>query len=279
MCTAKRLHHASPCVFHFAMTRWKLTIEYKGTNYAGWQRQLDVPSVQQAIEEALHRFCQQEITLHVAGRTDAGVHAKGQVAHFDLDYGDRLLTGFDLAKALNAHLRPQPVSIIHAEKVPEEFNARHAAINKLYTYRILNRRSFPALEKELVWHVKKKLDTDAMAEAGKLLLGHHDFTTFRDSQCQAKSPEKTLDRLDVEVRDYDSYGGREILFHTEARSFLHHQVRNMVGTLALVGEGKWQSSDIKKALEACDRTKGGPTAPSDGLYLMRVDYKETNEDV
>jgi tRNA pseudouridine38-40 synthase len=254
------------------MTRWKITIEYLGTGYAGWQRQEEAPSVQQAIEVALFGFCQQDIRLHVAGRTDAGVHAFGQVAHFDLDYGARPLEGYDLCKAINAHLRPQPISVISAEPASENFHARFNAINKHYTYRIINRPAFPAIEKKRVWHVKKPLDTAAMAEAAKYLLGHHDFSTFRDSQCQAKSPEKTLDRLDIEAKGYDSCAGTEILFHFEARSFLHRQVRNMVGTLSLVGEGKWSAEDVLYALEAGDRTKGGPTAPADGLYLMRVDY-------
>lgn len=258
-------------------TRWKLTIEYQGTPYAGWQRQENVPSVQQAIEEALTAFCQQDIRLHVAGRTDAGVHARGQVAHFDLDYRDRddaprALSGFELMKALNAHLRPQPVAIIAAEKVDPEFHARFHATNKLYTYRIVNRPAFPALERDNVWHFKKPLDAAAMHDAAQVLLGHHDFTTFRDSQCQAKSPMKKLDRLDVEQRPYDHADGMEILIHAEGRSFLHHQVRNMVGTLALVGEGKWTKDDIHTALLAKDRTAGGPTAPADGLYLMRIDY-------
>lgn len=254
------------------MQRWKLTIEYKGTDYAGWQRQQDVPSVQQSIEEAITAFCQQDIRIHAAGRTDAGVHARGQVAHFDLDYGDRTLTGFDLAKAINAHLRPEPVAIVKAEEVVDDFHARFAAKNKLYMYRVLCRRAFPTTEQGLVWHVKHDLDAEAMRAGAQHLLGHHDFTTFRDSQCQAKSPERTLDRLDIEKIAYDDCGGTEIRFYTEARSFLHHQVRNMVGTLALVGRGKWQPDDIKTALESCDRTKGGPTAPADGLYLMRVDY-------
>lgn len=254
--------------------RWKLIVEYKGTDYAGWQRQKDgVATVQQAIEEAIKGFCQQDITIHAAGRTDAGVHAKGQVIHFDLDYGDRELTGFDLAKALNAHLRPQPISIVQAEIVADEFHARFDAVNKLYQYRIVCRPSFLTHDAGLVWHCKRDLDVARMQEGAKYLLGHHDFTTFRDSQCQAKSPMRTLDRLDIIERVYDHCGGREILVEAEAMSFLHHQVRNMVGTLALVGEGKWQPADVKAALGAKDRTKGGPTAPSDGLYLMRVDYE------
>lgn len=252
--------------------RWKITIEYKGTDFAGWQRQKDVSSIQQSIEEALYKFCQQDITLFVAGRTDAGVHALGQVAHFDLDYGERDLDGYELLKALNYHLLPAPISIIHAEKAGNEFHARYSAVNKLYRYRILQRPAFPSMERGLVWHFKRKLDVPAMHKAAQHLLGHHDFTTFRDSQCQAKSPEKTLDRLDVFEKPYDQFGGNEIVFETEGRSFLHHQVRNMVGTLTLVGEGKWKPDNVKTALEAKDRTAGGMTAPADGLYLMRVDY-------
>jgi tRNA pseudouridine38-40 synthase len=251
------------------MTRWKITIEYKGTDYFGWQRQESHASIQQAIEEAIKGFCQQDVALYVAGRTDAGVHAKGQVAHFDLD---RNITGFELMKALNAHLKPQPISIIHAEIVDEEFHARFKAKNKLYHYRIVNRSPFLTFDAGLAWHCKRELDVPAMQDAAKILIGHHDFTTFRDSECQAKSPMKTLDRLDITVGDYGGQGGREILFAVEAQSFLHHQVRNMVGTLVLIGEGKWKPADVKIALNARDRTKGGPTAPPDGLYLIRVDY-------
>lgn len=254
------------------LQRWKLTIEYKGTAYAGWQRQEDgVPSVQQAIEEAITGFCQQDIRLHVAGRTDAGVHAAGQVAHFDLDYGDRTLGGYELAKALNAHLRKHSVAILKAESVSMEFHARYGAVGKLYTYRLLNREAPPTFDADCVWHWRRDLDVGAMRAGAQYLLGHHDFTTFRAAECQAKSPEKTLDRLDIEVIDLPS-GGRELRFLTEARSFLHHQVRNMVGTLSLVGDGRWQPEDVKTALEARDRSKGGPTAPPDGLSLTAVYY-------
>lgn len=253
--------------------RWKLIIEYKGTEFFGWQRQPDVPSIQACLEDALYKFCQQNITVYVAGRTDAGVHALGQVVHFDLDYGDRALEGFDLLKALNYHLLPNPISVVNAQTVNNEFHARYSATNKLYRYRILQRPAFPSLERGLIWHFKRKLDASLMHEAAQLLLGQHDFTTFRDSQCQAKSPIKTLDRLDVTERAYDNYGGSEIIIETEGRSFLHHQVRNMVGTLSLVGEGKWQPSDIVTALTAKDRKAGGPTAPADGLYLVRIDYE------
>lgn len=253
--------------------RWKITIEYDGRPFSGWQRQEEgVPSVQQAIEDALRGFCQQDITIFVAGRTDAGVHGKGQVAHFDLDYGDRELTAFNLAKALNAHLRGVPVSILKAEAVADDFHARFSAINKLYIYRVICRSAPLTFDRGRAWQIWKNLDVEAMRAGAVHLLGHHDFTTFRDSDCQAKSPMKTLDRLDIQTHDYDDMGTEEISFHVEGRSFLHHQVRNMVGTLALVGEGKWQPDDIKTALLACDRTKGGPTAPADGLYLVRVDY-------
>lgn len=252
--------------------RWKITIEYHGGPFSGWQRQPNVPSVQQTIEEAITRFCQQEIPIQAAGRTDAGVHARGQVAHFDLDYGDREIDGYDLAKAINAHMRSAPVSITKAEEVDSEFHARFSATNKLYQYRIINRPGFLALDEGLAWHFKRPLDAEAMHDAAQVLLGHHDFSTFRDSQCQAKNPVRTLDRLDITSRPYDEYGGIEIRIEAEAMSFLHHQMRNITGTLALVGEGKWTKEDLRAALEAKDRTKGGPTAPADGLYLMRVDY-------
>lgn len=251
------------------MARWKITIEYKGTDYSGWQRQDKAPSIQQSIEEAITKFCQQEIVIQAAGRTDAGVHAKAQIAHFDLD---RDIGTFELTKALNAHLRPQTISIIKTEIVEAEFHARFHAKNKLYHYRIINRSPFLTYDKDLAWHVKHRLDVDAMQDAAQVFVGTHDFTTFRDTNCQAKSPVKTLDRLDVSVRDYDGVGGREIIIAAESRSFLHHQVRNMAGTLKMVGEGKWTKADVVSALAAKDRTKGGPTAASEGLYLVRVDY-------
>lgn len=255
------------------MIRWKFTIEYDGKRYAGWQRQEEgIVSVQGTIEAAIEKFCQQKITLHVAGRTDAGVHARGQVAHVDLEDFKKPMEPFEVSKAINAHLKSHRITIVKAEIVDPAFHARFHATNKLYRYRIVNRGTPPALERGLVWHMKRPLDAARMHEAAQLLLGQHDFTTFRDSQCQAKSPVKTLDRLDVTARPYDGAGGQEIIIEAEGRSFLHHQVRNMVGTLALVGEGKWGVSDIRQALEARDRTKGGPTAPAEGLYLMRVDY-------
>ena len=246
--------------------RWKLTIEYDGSRYSGWQRQENAPSIQQAIETAITAFCQQEITIHGAGRTDAGVHAGGQVAHFDLDYRNRPLSAYELAKALNAHLRPQPVSILSAAAVDADFHARYSATNKLYIYKVLNRPAPPTFDEGRVWHVFKKLDERRMNDAAQALVGVHDFTTFRDTRCQAKSPVRSLDRLEIR-REEDM-----IYLEAEARSFLHHQIRNFMGTLALVGEGKWTKEDVIAALNAKDRTKGGPTAPPDGLYLQRVDY-------
>ena len=252
------------------MSRWKITIEYDGRPYAGFQKQPDIATVQEEIETALFKFCQKKMNVTVAGRTDSGVHAKGQVAHFDLDYGDRPLSGFELAKAINAYLIPQPISIIDAEKVSDKFHARFDALEKLYTYRIINRPYGLALDQGLAWWRKKLLDIDAMNEAAQVLIGEHDFTTFRDTECQAKSPIRTLDKFWCESQDI--LNGQEILIHAQGRSFLHHQVRNMVGTLTLVGEGKWNASDVQAALEAKDRTAGGPTAPADGLYLVRIEY-------
>ncbi len=258
------------------MTRYKLTIEYEGTNFAGWQRQADnIPTIQQSIEEAIFKFSGQQISIQGAGRTDAGVHAGGQIAHVDLDEFSKPMDGFEIAKAINAHLRPRPISILKCEIVDDEFHARFHATNKLYRYRIINRAAFLTWDKGLAWQCKKPLDIEAMRKGAKHLLGHHDFSTFRASECQAKSPEKTLDRMDIITRDYDGADGTEIIFETEARSFLHHQVRNMVGALAYVGEGKWQPDDIKTALDARDRTKGAITAPADGLYLVRIDYEDT----
>lgn len=253
-------------------TRYKLTLEYNGTDYYGWQRQIDVPSIQQSLEEAIARFSNQEAPVTVAGRTDAGVHARAQVVHVDLAPAKKPMDEYAILKAINAHLFPHSISVIGVEIVDEDFHARFSAVNKLYQYKIVSRPSFLALEKGLFWHIRKPLDVDAMRVGAEWLLGHHDFTTFRDSECQANSPMKTLDRLDITERPYDICGGKEIIVETEGKSFLHHQVRNMVGTLSLVGLGKWSPEDVKTALEAKDRTKGGPTAPSDGLYLMRVDY-------
>lgn len=253
--------------------RWKLTIQYDGTHYSGWQLQPDgVPTVQEKIEQAIFKFCGQNLRITVAGRTDAGVHAHGQVCHFDLDYGDRALTPLKLIQALNAHLLETSISVIHAEKVNDEFHARFGAINKLYRYRMVIRRAPPVLDQSFVWHYFKDLDIDAMKEGAKYLIGHHDFTSFRDAACQAKSPVKTLDRLDLFHEPYDDFGGIHLWFEIEAQSFLHHQCRNMVGTLFNIGKKKIEPTDIKDILEARNRANAGVTAPAKGLSLVRIDY-------
>ncbi len=249
------------------MTRWKITIEYKGTQYAGWQIQNGHKTVQETIQKAIHGFCQREITIVGAGRTDSGVHARGQVAHFDLDYGTRALNGYNLAKAINAHLIDEEISILKAEEVDGDFHARFSAKKKLYTYSIMNRVSKPAIDRDLVWHIGRDLDDAAMQQAANHLLGTHDFTSFRATECQAKSPIRTLDALRVEkMGDY-------VFIHAEAQSFLHHQVRNIAGTLALVGEGKWRPDEVRDALEAKDRRRGGITAPAQGLSLIYIGYQ------
>ncbi len=245
------------------MPRYKLTIEYDGAPFVGWQRQANGRSVQQAVEEALQRLSAEEPTLRGAGRTDAGVHALGQVAHFDLE---REWSGDKLRDGLNAHLRPEPIAILAAELVANGFDARYSAIRRHYSYRILLRRAPPVLDRGRVWHVARALDAVAMHRAAQRLVGTHDFTTFRSTECQAKSPVRTLDLLDV------LKSGDELVVNATARSFLHNQVRSLVGSLKLVGEGKWSADDIALALEARDRKASGPVAPPDGLYLMRVDY-------
>ena len=247
--------------------RYKITIEYDGTNILGWQRQLDGPSVQEYLEKALSYLSSdgQEIPVQGAGRTDAGVHALAQVAHFNLE---REIADWKLRDALNFHLREQqaPVVVLNVEEVDENFNARFSAKGRGYIYRILNRRSPAVLEKDRVWWVPVDLDIGKMQEGAKYLLGHHDFSSFRAAACQAKSPIKTLDKLDISQR------GEEIIFEVEAKSFLHHQVRNMVGTLKLVGDGHLAPQDVKRILEAKDRKAAGPTAPACGLYLSKVWY-------
>jgi tRNA pseudouridine38-40 synthase len=243
--------------------RYRLTLEYDGTPFVGWQRQDNGPSVQSALEAAIEKLSGERVTVTGAGRTDAGVHAMGQVAHFDL------VKTFESGKvrdALNYHLRPDPVSVLDAAEANDEFHARFSAVGRHYLFRILNRRSPPALEAGKVWHVSPKLEAEAMHAAAQFLVGQHDFTTFRAAECQAQSPVKTLDRLDVSQR------GEEIHIQASARSFLHHQIRSFAGTLKLVGEGKWQPRDVKKALEARDRAACGPVAPPEWLYLVRVDY-------
>ncbi len=245
------------------MPRYKLTLEYDGTGLVGWQRQAEGVSVQQVLETAAERFCGERVTVHGAGRTDAGVHALGQAAHLDLP---REASPEVIRNALNHHAKPAAIAVLAVERVADSFDARRSARGRVYLYRILNRRPPPALERGRVWHVGPRLDAEAMQEAARLLLGKHDFTTFRDSLCQAKSPVKTLDALEV------SRAGDEIRVEARARSFLHHQVRNMVGTLKLVGAGKWRVGNVAGALEARDRRAGGPTAPAEGLYLVEVVY-------
>jgi tRNA pseudouridine38-40 synthase len=253
------------------MQRWKITIEYNGAPFCGWQRQPDKSSVQGAIQDALFKFCQQPIEIQGAGRTDAGVHARAQIAHFDLDY-NKVMNGHEIAKAINAHLHPHPISIVHAEIVADDFHARFEAKNKLYVYRIVTRTAQLTIDKGLAWHRHKMLDHEAMHEAAQLLLGVHDFSSFRAGDCQAKSPIRSIDRLDVVCTDYDDFGGKEITVYVEGQAFLHHMVRNIVGSLVLVGKGKWAVSDMSAALAARERKAAGPTAAPHGLYLMRIDY-------
>ena len=245
------------------MPRYKLLLEYDGTGLVGWQRQKSGLTVQEILEAAAERFCGEAVKVYGAGRTDAGVHALGQVAHLDLP---RAADPDEIRGALNQHVKPHAVSVLAAAPAPDSFNARISARGRRYRYRILNRRAPPALERNRVWHVGVALDVEAMQEGARFLLGTHDFTTFRDSLCQAKSPVKTLDRLDI------ARAGDEIVVEAAARSFLHHQVRNMVGTLKLVGAGKWSPAHVKRALEARDRRAGGPTAPAMGLCLVEVTY-------
>ena len=245
------------------MTRFAFTIEYDGRPYMGWQRQAHGPSVQQHVEEALGRIVGAEPVVHCAGRTDAGVHALAMRAHADLETA---ITPFRLMEALNAHLRPEPIAILACVAVADDWHARFSCLGRAYEYRILNRRAPLTFERGLVWRVPQALDADAMHAAAQPLVGRHDFTTFRSAQCQADSPLRTLDRLEV-VRT-----GERISVYAEARSFLHHQVRSMVGCLALVGTGSWSAADMKAALDARDRQALGHNAPPDGLYFVRADY-------
>jgi tRNA pseudouridine38-40 synthase len=245
------------------MSRYKLTIEYDGGPFRGWQVQADGPTVQGVLTDAIEALSSERAHVQGAGRTDAGVHARGQVAHVDLS---REWETDTIRDALNAHLRPHPVAVLAAERVGDDFNARTSAVKRHYLYRILNRRPDLTLDLGHVWRIPRPLDERAMHAAAQRLIGKHDFTTFRSTECQARSPEKTLDQLDV-VRD-----GDEVCLIVSARSFLHSQVRSMAGSLALVGEGKWSADDLQAALEARDRTRCGPLAPPDGLYLMQVDY-------
>lgn len=247
------------------MPRFKLTIEYDGSGFCGWQKQPDAMSIQQRLEEAVAAFCGEAREVIGAGRTDAGVHATGQVAHVDLprDYDP-----YKVMQGINYHMiaSAPAISVLAAEPVTDEFHARFSATRRHYRYRITNRRARLAVDLGRSWQVAEPLNLSAMRAGAAHLIGNHDFTSFRDSECQAKSPVKTLDHFSITSH------GEDIVITTHARSFLHHQVRNMVGTLVLVGKGRWHPDEVKTALEACDRTAAGPTAPPDGLYLTQVEY-------
>jgi len=245
------------------VTRWRLTIEYDGGPFMGWQRQDHGPSVQQTLEEALQRMTGEAGQFIAAGRTDAGVHALAMSAHVDVE---RELTPHRLREGLNALVRPKPISVIDVCPVAADWHARFSCVGRRYLYRILSRRAPPALDAGRVWHMPVPLDVDAMRDGAEHLIGRHDFATFRSAQCQANSPVKTLDKLDV------VQAGDEIHVTAAARSFLHHQVRSMVGCLALVGRGQWQPDDMGKALEAKDRAALGFNAPPNGLYFVEAIY-------
>jgi tRNA pseudouridine38-40 synthase len=248
------------------MPRYKLILEYDGTPFVGWQMQDNGPSVQGRLASAIKAFSGEDVIPRGAGRTDAGAHACGQVAHFDLakDWAPD-----KIRDALNAQVRPDPIGVLACELAADDFDARFSATARHYLYRIVNRRSPLALDRDRAWQVVHRLNAKAMHDAAQNLIGHHDFTSFRSAECQAASPEKTLDRLAA------SRAGDEIRIEASARSFLHNQVRSMVGSLKLVGEGKWTAADLKRALDARDRSACGPVAPACGLYLARVDYRET----
>ena len=245
------------------MPRYKLIIEYDGAPFVGWQRQDNGPSIQAALEDAVFAFCGERVAVHGAGRTDTGVHALGQAAHLDL-VGEK--PADTVQAAVNFHLKPQPIVVVQTEIVSDDFHARFSATARRYRYLILNRRAPPALDRGRVWHVPVALDAAAMADAARLLIGRHDFNSFRSAACQAASSVKTLDQLDV------TRVGDLIRIDVGARSFLHNQVRILVGTLQLVGRGQWTRRDVADALAACDRTRAGPTAPPQGLCLMAVRY-------
>ena len=247
------------------MPRYKLTIEYDGTPFVGWQRQQNGLSVQEVIETALAVLAGGPVGIRGAGRTDTGVHATAQVAHVELARAWRTDV---LRDALNAHMRPHPVAILSTEEVPDTFDARFSAVRRHYFYRIINRRAPLTLDASRAWLIKRRLDAQAMDEGAKRLLGRHDFSTFRDADCQAASPVRTLEKLDV------TRCGDEIHIRASARSFLHHQVRSMVGSLEHIGSGKWSANDLQAALEARDRRRCGMVAPAHGLYLIGVDYPD-----
>ncbi len=245
------------------MTRFALTLEFDGTPFMGLQRQAHGPSVQQAVEEAVHAITGETVTLHAAGRTDAGVHALAMVVHVDVG---KDLTPFRLMEALNHHLKPDPIAVLACEEKPDDWHARFSCVGRSYLYRIANRRAPLALERGRAWQVVQDLDAEAMHRAAQALVGRHDFTTFRSAHCQAQSPLKTLDRLDVRRE------GDQVLIEAEARSFLHHQVRSMVGCLALVGMTRWREEQVAEALEARDRQALGLNAPPEGLYFVAARY-------
>ena len=244
-------------------SRWKLIIEYDGLPFNGWQSQKDNSGVQDFLKTAIKNFSNEAVKIYAAGRTDSGVHALGQVVHFDLE---RQTSANEIREALNNHLKPNPIAVISAEEVSNDFHARFSALKRHYRYDIINRRPLLTLDKGRYWRVGKSLDIKLMIEASKYIEGNHDFTTFRSTHCQSKSPIKTIDSIEIEQ------SGLEINIFISAKSFLHNQVRSIAGSLKLVGEGKWQSLKIKEILEKKDRTLCGPVAPSEGLFLTRVDY-------
>ena len=250
------------------MPRYRITIEYDGTPFVGWQAQPGLDTLQGALTAAIAKFTGETVSVRGAGRTDAGVHALGQVAHFDLA---RTWEPFRIREAVNFHLRPAPIVVVDCSTAAPDFDARYSASGRHYLYRILPRRAPPALERNRVWWLPVDLDAEAMHAGAQRLIGRHDFTTFRATACQALSPVKTLDRLDVTAE------GGEIRVRASARSFLHHQVRSMVGSLRLVGEHKCSADDLAAALAACDRSACGPVAPAAGLYLVAVDYARPGE--
>ncbi|AQX28664.1 MULTISPECIES: tRNA pseudouridine(38-40) synthase TruA [unclassified Bartonella] len=247
------------------MPRFKLTLEYDGSNYAGWQRQANLRTIQGAIEQAIFQFSGQKLTITTAGRTDAGVHAMGQVAHIDFEKNWNTYT---IRDALNAYLQKQgeDIAVLNVQNVPDNFDARFCATKRYYLFKILNRRSPPALNAKRVWWLPKPLNADAMHKAAQRLVGQHDFTTFRSTHCQAKSPIRTLERLDIRRK------GEEIFLYAQARSFLHHQIRSFAGSLMEVGIGRWTAEDLEAALHAKNRARCGVVAPPSGLYLIKVDY-------
>ena len=249
------------------MQRYKLTLEYNGSGFVGWQRQINGRGIQEVIEQAIKRFCGESVTVFGSGRTDAGVHAMAQVAHFDIK---KTTNNDTIRDALNHYLEKGTISVLAAEAVSQEFHARFSAKKRLYLYRIVSRRGPTTFDNGRVWWVPRSLDPNVMHEASQILLGKHDFSTFRAAECQADSPVKTLDKIRVDNVLYP--GGLEIQIHVCAKSFLYHQVRNFAGSLKLVGEGRWSINDFKVALEAADRRQGGPTAPPEGLYFVKVIY-------